>query len=585
MCANRSSASRPAHEGFFSHSAPQPNSYGDASQALPHVKLLLKDERISRGYFDESANISPDEFESILENGISFGPSFLGPELSRVSSNMLSFFAPRILKRRSIEDLQQTDESVETEYHSCMTSPVPDTPAPTQETLLEALQQFPRHRTRPIAEISSLLNSPDLESSALNAGGNTIDWLPSQTPPFLAPEFTNFFEMSQDLEMGILPAYGLGFEGEHAVMTSTPCQGKKWGLGLRCRLESETKSRKQHQEYQIKIHKQALEAHEYRIVELAQQCQYALDNVSRLNEKIRRRDAEARQHCERALRRGAELEALRERISQMNYERAEARKANEPIASQSAVAQITQQRAPDGQDQRLNIPNNRKQLLQKRRMAARPSKIPYYRRDSEVLTTLGVASASGTEIAPLSKSSRLSNNSSIASSVPAVPSGPTFVRFGLPVQSPRPFGRTTGAVVEVRRNPRLLADSITIIDERHLTPATDTEIDSVIMSSSAWKAPERYGVQMGFVQRDYAVLRDRIRPIFKALVALGSKPTAYKSNVATPLHKAGKKDKTSPKSWRSVENYDHILAKPLEHLIADRIFIRCRIFRSPFEQG
>ncbi|KAJ7934098.1 hypothetical protein B0H13DRAFT_2650249 [Mycena leptocephala] len=191
MCANRSPASRSAHEGFFSHSGPQPNSYGDASQALP---------------------LSPDEFESILENGISFGPSFLGPELSRVSSNMLSFFAPRILKRRSIEDLQPTDESVETEYHSCMTSPIPDTPAPTQETLLEALQQFPRHPTRPIAEISSLLNSPDLESSALNAGGNTIDWLPSQTPPFLAPEFTNFFEMSQDLEMGILPAYGLGFE-------------------------------------------------------------------------------------------------------------------------------------------------------------------------------------------------------------------------------------------------------------------------------------------------------------------------------------------------------------------------------------
>ncbi|KAJ7917794.1 hypothetical protein B0H13DRAFT_2322002 [Mycena leptocephala] len=153
----------------------------------------------------------------------------------------------------------------------------------------------------------------------------------------------------------------------------------------------------------------------------------------------------------------------------MNSERAEARKANEPIARQSAIAQITQQRALDGQDRRLNIPNNRKQLLvrllrlpvayrclhfspqPKRRMAARPSKIPYYPRDSEVLTTLGVASASGTEIAPLGKSSRLSNNSSIAYSVPAVPSGPTFVRFALPVQS-RPLGRTTGAVVEVRRS-------------------------------------------------------------------------------------------------------------------------------------
>ncbi|KAJ7838884.1 hypothetical protein B0H13DRAFT_2677321 [Mycena leptocephala] len=453
MCANRSPASRPAHEGFCSHSAPQPNSYGDASQSLP----LHRD-------------VSPDELESILENGaftsstsfsivcpkgdpasgISFGPSFLGPELSRVSSNMLSFFAPRILKRSSIEDLQPTDESVETEYHSCMTSPVPDTPAPTQEKL-EALQQFPRFPTRPIAEISSLLNSPDLESSASNTGGNIIDWLPSQTPPFPAPEFMNFFEMSQDLETGILPPHGLGFAGEHAVMTSTPCQGKKWGLGLRCRLESETKSRKQHQEYQIKILKQALEAYEYRVVELTQQCQYALDSVSRLNENIRRRDAEARQHWERAVRRGAELEALRERISQMNSERAEARKATEPIARQSAVAQITQQRALDGQDRRINIPNNRKQLLPKRRMAARPSKIPYYPRDSEGLTTLGVTSASRTEIAPLGKSSRLSNNSSIASSVSAVPSGPTFVRFALPVQS-RPFGRTTGVVVKMRRS-------------------------------------------------------------------------------------------------------------------------------------
>ncbi|KAJ7786916.1 hypothetical protein B0H14DRAFT_3506193 [Mycena olivaceomarginata] len=228
------------------------------------------------------------------------------------------------------------------------------------------------------------------------------------TPPSHVPMAD---AMSQDLEMGILPAHGLGFEGEQAVMTSTPCQGQKWGLGLRWRLESEAKSRKRHQEYQIKLLKQTLETQEYRIVE---------------------------QHWERASRRGAELEALRERISQMNAECAAALKANEPIARPSAVAQIIQQRAPDDQDQRLNSPNHRKQLLPKRRMAARPSKIPYYRRDSEVLTTLGVASASGTGSPPLARA-RAS-----ATTVPShLPSWPSH-------QSPRPFGRTMGAVVKVR---------------------------------------------------------------------------------------------------------------------------------------
>ncbi|KAJ7851165.1 hypothetical protein B0H14DRAFT_2581605 [Mycena olivaceomarginata] len=264
------------------------------------------------------------------------------------------------------------DESAETEYHSYMTSPILETPAPTQEKLLEA--QRSRHSTQPIAEISYLLSSPGLESSALNA----------------APDYTNLFEMSQDLEMDILPAHRLGLEGERP-MTSTPRQDKKWGPGLGCRVESETESRKQHQEYQIGILKQALEAHEYRISGLVQQRQYALDNVSRLNENIRRRDAEARQHWEHALRREAELEALRERISQMNCEHADARKANEPITG----------RVPSA---RSSGSVGRTRTITKRRMAGRPSKIPYYRRDSGVLTTLSVASASGTKVAsPQSK--------------------------------------------------------------------------------------------------------------------------------------------------------------------------------------
>ncbi|KAJ7215024.1 hypothetical protein GGX14DRAFT_359877, partial [Mycena pura] len=76
---------------------------------------------------------------------------------------------------------------------------------------------------------------------------------------------------------------------------------------------------------------------------------------------------------------------------------------------------------------------------------------------------------------------------------------------------------------------------------------------------------------MGHIQRGYSVLRDWIRLIFRASIVLGAKPSSFKSNMATPVHKAGKKDKTSPKSWRPVENYEYILAKPLERLVADRL--------------
>ncbi|KAJ7812167.1 hypothetical protein B0H14DRAFT_2605962 [Mycena olivaceomarginata] len=254
-----------------------------------------------------------------------------------------------------------------------------------------------------------------------------------------------------DLEMGILPAHGLGFEGEHAVMTSTPCQGQKWGLGVRWRLESEAKSRKVN--FLLPVHTYMESDPIYSGTKNTKSSSSSRlakrRNTASLSWPSGASTPLTMQRWERASRRGAELEALRERISQMNAECAAALKANEAIARPSAVAQIIQQRAPDDQDQRLSSPNHRKQLLPKRRMAARPSKIPYYRRDSEVLTTLGVASASGTEIAPLGKSSCLSNNGSIASSVLAVPPG-TFVRLALTVQSPRPFGRTMGAVVKVR---------------------------------------------------------------------------------------------------------------------------------------
>ncbi|KAJ7705785.1 hypothetical protein B0H16DRAFT_1346045, partial [Mycena metata] len=76
---------------------------------------------------------------------------------------------------------------------------------------------------------------------------------------------------------------------------------------------------------------------------------------------------------------------------------------------------------------------------------------------------------------------------------------------------------------------------------------------------------------MGHIQRGYSVLRDWICPIFKASVELGHKPTPFKSNTATPIHKMGKKNKTSTKAWRPVENFTRMLAKPLERLVRDRI--------------
>ncbi|KAJ7068331.1 hypothetical protein C8F01DRAFT_937483, partial [Mycena amicta] len=103
------------------------------------------------------------------------------------------------------------------------------------------------------------------------------------------------------------------------------------------------------------------------------------------------------------------------------------------------------------------------------------------------------------------------------------------------------------------------------------TPPTNSEVDRIILSSPPWKAPDRYGIQIGHIQRGYSILGDWIRPLFIASVVLGTKPTPFKANTAIPLHKAAKKDKTSPKAWRPVENHEHILAKALERLVANRI--------------
>ncbi|KAJ7153555.1 hypothetical protein C8R43DRAFT_1106769 [Mycena crocata] len=154
------------------------------------------------------------------------------------------------------------DQSVDTEYQSVMTHAVATTPAPPEETFLERLQRsgstdsngsnsMPRFastsksgKPRPtVAEIFSPLGSPD-ENPASHPGTSDTSnsQLMSQLPPLPAPDFTNFFDMSQELEMPVLPPPGLGFEVDMSIndtetegeggadaMTSTPYRDKGKG--------------------------------------------------------------------------------------------------------------------------------------------------------------------------------------------------------------------------------------------------------------------------------------------------------------------------------------------------------------------
>ncbi|KAJ7708188.1 hypothetical protein B0H17DRAFT_875598, partial [Mycena rosella] len=85
------------------------------------------------------------------------------------------------------------------------------------------------------------------------------------------------------------------------------------------------------------------------------------------------------------------------------------------------------------------------------------------------------------------------------------------------------------------------------------------------------KAPDSHGLQMGYVQRAWPVIGDRVRQVLKASIRLGLYPTHLRSSNAIPTYKAGKKDRTSPKSYRPVEQHAEVLAKPLERLMANRI--------------
>ncbi|KAF7326631.1 hypothetical protein MVEN_02599900 [Mycena venus] len=197
------------------------------------------------------------------------------------------------------------------------------------------------------------------------------------------------------------------------------------------------------QDGHVQAVQQTLQAREDRIVELGQERQYALDNVSRLEENIRRRDAEAAEYSQRTLEREAEAEALREQISRMKREHASALEAvaaaqtaeaekqtraakeragdlkdeierlrrqihelkQESADKEVKIVQITKQRAQDKEDlQGLNIALDSKQQeleLLKRRMGVRgtagstpaqPSKIGQQRRDSSVFNTPSVGS-------------------------------------------------------------------------------------------------------------------------------------------------------------------------------------------------
>ncbi|KAJ7920375.1 hypothetical protein B0H13DRAFT_2422846 [Mycena leptocephala] len=71
-------------------------------------------------------------------------------------------------------------------------------------------------------------------------------------------------------------------------------------------------------------------------------------------------------------------------------------------------------------------------------------------------------------------------------------------------------------------NPIDLAASLPILEERTFFDVTDTEVDKVILSASPWKAPDRYGLQMGFIQRGWPVIAERVREIFRSSVRLES---------------------------------------------------------------
>jgi hypothetical protein len=112
-------------------------------------------------------------------------------------------------------------------------------------------------------------------------------------------------------------------------------------------------------------------------------------------------------------------------------------------------------------------------------------------------------------------------------------------------------GRTGGEDEEEAERARArekIVAGLEIVGEGELVDVTD-EVDRVIWTGDAWKAPDMHGIQMGYIHRAWPIIADQVRAIFKSSVRLGLFPTRLKSSNAIPTPKAGKKDKTSPKAY------------------------------------
>ncbi|KAJ7270899.1 hypothetical protein C8J57DRAFT_1507863 [Mycena rebaudengoi] len=130
------------------------------------------------------------------------------------------------------------DQSVDSEYQSVMTHPAGQTPAPPEETFLERLQRagstdsnassgMPRFgsaskpsKSRPsLVEVFSPLGSTEDNSSSHSRASTKSGASDSQPklPPIPAPDFTDFFDMSQELEIPIMPPPGLGYDVEMSL--------------------------------------------------------------------------------------------------------------------------------------------------------------------------------------------------------------------------------------------------------------------------------------------------------------------------------------------------------------------------------
>ncbi|KAJ7875767.1 hypothetical protein B0H14DRAFT_3437013 [Mycena olivaceomarginata] len=291
----------------------------------------------------------------------------------------------------------------------------------------------------------------------------------------------------------------------------------------------------------VKELQETLQAREDRIVELMQERQYALDNVARLEENIRRRDAEAAEYSQRTLLREAEAEALREQLSRMKREHAGALEAV-AVAAQTAadkrlraangqaddlkdeierlrgqihelqqesadkevnIVQITKQRAQDKENlKKLNIALDSKQQeleLLKRRMGVHGtagltpvqlSKIPR-RRDSAVFKTRSIGSrppsvlsdagtgkrSADTNVAALGKSSCLNISSSMSS-----------MGAPAPVMKPRASVATHGTRAPVRSastRPATVAEAARPPPAAHLRVVSTTLKQATALTGKA----------------------------------------------------------------------------------------------------